>query len=94
MNSLQANDSLILLKLDTADVIDKIVFNVTNKTHSTLVLRAILFVVTLSPEKNGVHNVLRKCIVLKGSDWVSLTQNRTVIHEKIVEELENFSQPH
>lgn len=46
----QATDNLILLKLDMADAIDKTVFNIINKTDSTLVLCAILFIVNLFPE--------------------------------------------
>lgn len=50
MKSLQANLNRILLKLVIADDIDMIVFNMINKMHSVLVLRATLFVTALSPK--------------------------------------------
>lgn len=63
MKSLKANDSLIRLKLVITDNIDNTMLNTINKMDSMLVLRAIIFIVALSPEKklniinNSRHNV-------------------------------------
>lgn len=51
MKSLKAIDSLIRLKLVIIDNIDNMMLNTINKMDSMLVLRAIIFIVVLSPEK-------------------------------------------
>lgn len=57
MNSFQANDSLILLKLVVTDTIDRIVFIMIIMMDSMLVLCAIVLMVFSSP-KNQSYTII------------------------------------
>lgn len=64
MKSFQAIESLIRLKLVTADTIDMTVFNTINRIDSILVLSAILFIVVLSPGSYTYMNDGQICIAV------------------------------